>query len=105
MQLTIIIYTKILPSSKGSSWSTAHSSIVRDRPSLTAHKAVAPEERVGIILLLDGKKSVIVGAEEFLLEVGLLEITLVHVDAAARGHGLKLGHILVSNGVLVRDHL
>ena len=55
--------------------------------------------------MLDGKESGVVGAEEGLLPVGLLEVALVHVGAAAGRHGLDLRHELVGHDLLRGDHL
>ena len=85
--------------------SPAHTTRLGNTPGITTNTLEDIEEVVGIPLRLDLEQRRVVSAEESLLPVGLTEVALVLVAAAARGDGLELRHVLVGNLVLVSDHL
>lgn len=84
---------------------TAHSSIVSNAPRLTANSVANVEESFRVPLLLQAQKRLVVASEELGLEVGLLEVGLVHVRATSGGKSFNLLHDDVGHEVLVGDHL
>lgn len=83
----------------------AHTTRVVHSPVVAANGLESVEEVVGIPLLLDLEQGRVIDAEESVLPVGLAEIGLVLVAAAARGDRLQLGHILVGHLVLIGHHV
>ncbi|KAI6755777.1 hypothetical protein HG531_004883 [Fusarium graminearum] len=85
--------------------SLAHAAIIRNIPNLTVHTSPVVEQRLGVPLLLDSQKTIIVGAVKGLLPVGLVEVGLVHVCSTARSHSDDLRHVDLSNLLLVGKHV
>lgn len=101
----IIITSKLDSSSRLSNLNPAHATIRSHTPGIAANTLEVVEQRLGIPLLLDGGKTTPVVAVEGLLPVELVEVGLVHVSAAAGSDGLDLGHELVGDALLHREHV
>src|SRR5687767_15687504 len=68
-------------------------------PILASDSAVSIEQTLGVPLLLQLVKPVVRGAEEALLPVGLIGITLAHVRAGLRAGSPPLVHDVVAQVV------
>lgn len=85
--------------------SSAQLSVLGNLPRLRTNRLGRVQKSARVVLRLDAQESLVLGPEENVLEVGLLEVTLVEVRAGARRRSLDDRNDGVGHEFLVREHL